>query len=310
MSPLYVKTPGGDFQPYEGGPWDGADFTAYDAQPWAAAPEPPPPGGAGYVEPTPDAGTWGSMPVLTEQFTGTGLDWGVWTPRTGSVSNNNAYYQTQNVVVRNGNLEILSRLESAGGKPYTSGDIQAYGYGAAGGAKWKTPTNYFKASVRAKLPLEMGFWCAPLWFRPIFNGTTTVGEIDVMESYGGEVPNFKIHGDIHHNYTDPSHRHAPMTVLFSSLNLDPYDWHVYTMEKTPGRIQMWCDGFRFYDKGTGDPTWYNEVYEVAGTTWSPRVTVQIDATTNQLSGTPGPGNDWSAAKTTMFVDYIKVWRMQ
>ncbi len=218
-----------------------------------------------------------------------------WTVKNNtSASNENSYLLAANTSVGSGVLRIQGKLQSAGGRKYTSGYIQS-------NRKYSVP-NYFRAEVRAKVPFEQGMWAAPLWFRPE-NGSD--GEIDMVETYGKEQGKPLVHQTIHTEYGS-THKQLAFAEPFSSISksVAASGWHTYTMEKVAGRITMWVDGIKTSEFTPRNPSWYNKYYEVAGRRWNLRVNMQIGGT---WGGLPNASTDWSGDKSAMQVDYIRTW---
>jgi hypothetical protein len=209
-----------------------------------------------------------------------------------SASNEDSYLLAANTSVGGGVLRIQGKLQSAGGRSYTSGYVDTNG-------KYSVP-NYFRAEVRAKVPFEQGMWAAPLWFRPAGGGN---GEIDMVETLGNEKAKPTFHQTIHTEY-GATHKQAAFTKLFSSVgSASATAWHTYTMEKTPGRITMWVDGVKTSEFTPANPSWYDKYYEI-GQRWNLRVNLQIGGT---WGGKPNSTTNWSGDNTAMQVDYIKTW---
>lgn len=255
----------------------------------------------------PDPAVW--KLDLNEQFSGSSINNAVWnvTNWNDPASNNGAVWRADQVAVTGGNLEIRSNNTPFGTYNWRSGNIQSYSP-----TKYLTPGNYFRAEVRAKSPLPRGFWPAPLWLRPVRDGAVVTGEIDVYEGWAVQRPNYVVRSTLHGNYTDSPHKQMARQIPFSSLtDPDPQGWHTYVVEKTPGKTETWVDGKKIgsWTATDSNSVWpagfYNTVYEVNGTRWALRATMQI--------GNPGAGenpdanNDWSPGATTMLIDYIKVW---
>lgn len=204
-------------------------------------------------------------------------------------TNESSYMLAQNVSTRDGVLRVQGKPESVGGRNYTSGRLDTNG-------KYALP-NYFRAEVRAKVPFEQGMWSAPLWFRP---ARGAAGEIDLVETYGGESDRPEVHQTIHsaygsgHEFRASAHPYSDFTDTPGSA------WHTYTIEKTPGNIKMWVDGHLTSHFTADSAPWFNQYYE-AGLTWELRVCLQIGGS----YGLPDSTTDWS--HTTMELDYIKTW---
>ena len=123
--------------------------------------------------------------------------------------NNELQYYTkdpQNVVVRDGNLVIEARMDSLGGKPFTSTKIVSRGKG-----DWL----YGRLEIKAKLPRGKGTWPA-IWMLPTelkYGGWPDSGEIDIMEHVGFD-PGV-VHGTIHteaYNHIKGTQKEGKITV--------------------------------------------------------------------------------------------------
>ena len=159
---------------------------------------------------------------------------------------------------------------------------------------------YFRAEVRAKVPMEQGMWAAPLWFRP---ADGSGGEIDLVETLGGQPSRPRITQTIHTDYGD-DHDQSSYSYPFEKLG-DPVGtgWHTYTIEKVPGRMTMWVDDVQTAQWSTGDPQWYSRFYD-SGKRWELRINLQIGGS---WGGPPDASTDWSPARTAMLVDRVRVW---
>ncbi len=228
---------------------------------------------------------------LNESFDG--IDQKIWDVRDGKANaNEHSFLQAKNVSTAGGILRIQGKNESAGGRNYTSGYLDTNG-------KYSLP-NYFRAEIRAKVPMEQGMWAAPLWLRPAdFSG----GEIDLLETYGKESARPKIHHTIHTDYGS-GHEFSAKPAYYSVVDdATGTEWHTYVVEKRPGSITMWTDGVQTARWTQGDPSWFNQYYE-ANKRWELRVNLQIGGS---WGGLPDATTDWSGDKTTMMVDYIRTW---
>ncbi|WP_148575274.1 glycoside hydrolase family 16 protein [Nocardioides caldifontis] len=206
-------------------------------------------------------------------------------------ANEDSFLLQGNVRVHRGALRVQARKQRAGGRAYTSGYVDSIG-------KVSLP-NYFVVKVRAKVPMEQGLWAAPLWLRPTdFSG----GEIDLVETYGFERRPL-IHQTIHTDY-GPGHRKSARPTPFERVgDRTGRKWHVYTVVKTPGRIVMKVDGKRTATWRTGSPSWFARYYE-AGKRWSMRINLQVGG---DYGGLPDRTTDWRRHRSTMSVDWVKVW---
>jgi beta-glucanase (GH16 family) len=225
-----------------------------------------------------------------EDFDGTSLDPTKWNVRTDtSNANENSFLLASNVSVANGVLRIQAKRQSAGGKPYTSGYIDTNG-------KYALP-DQFRLEVEAKVPLEMGMWAAPVWLRP---ANSPVGEIDPVETYGADAPDFVVHQTLHDSYGF-THRQDARTVHWPDHG-NPLAWHTYLIEKTTGQIKMYVDGVLTETFSTRNPSWYSSVFD-QGKRWELRVNLQVGG----ARGLPDSTTDWSPDKTAMLLDHIYAW---
>lgn len=227
---------------------------------------------------------------LDEDFTA--LDLGRWQPKNETYSSNeDSYLLARNVSVADGVLRIAARSEAVGGRSWTSGYLEGTGYSLP---------DRFRIEVRARVPLQQGLWAAPLWLRQVDHSG---GEIDLVETYGKDRDRPLVRQTIHTDY-GPDHQQRGITTVLSSVSdASPTDWHIYTLEKTPGRLQMWIDGAPTASFGTGAPEWYDEYYE-AEKQWELRINLQVGG---RFRGLPDASTNWSPAASTMEVDYVRTW---
>ncbi len=207
-----------------------------------------------------------------------------------SNSNEESYLLSRNVTTGSGYLRVQGKKESVGGRKYTSGYLDTR-------RKYTLP-NYFRVEIRAKVPLEMGMWAAPMWFRP---ADGSGGEIDLLETYGADLQKFgqyRAHHTIHNAYGSGHQTNQKQAVIPG----DPLDWHIYTIEKTQGKIMMFVDGVQKGQWLQGDPSWYNTYFE-SGKKWAMIMNLQIGG----QRGSPSSSTNWTGTKTAMQVDYVRSW---
>lgn len=160
--------------------------------------------------------------------------------------------------------------------------------------------DYFRAEVRAKVPMEQGMWAAPLWFRPT-DGSG--GEIDVVETLGREAADPQVHQTIHSDY-GPAHELSSFEFPFDRLgDRAGTRWHTYTIEKLPGGITMWVDDEQTAQWSATDPEWFSEYYD-AGKRWELRINLQVGGS---WAGRPDSSTDWAPDRTAILVDRVRVW---
>lgn len=122
--------------------------------------------------------------VWAEEFEGTSLDLNTWTIEVNGSGGGNSekqYYtdRTDNIRVKDGNLEIQLRKETYGNKSYTSGRINS---------KEKKAFKYGKIEARIKVPSGGGTWPAFWMMGNDYSkrGWPQCGEIDIMEHIGNQ----------------------------------------------------------------------------------------------------------------------------
>lgn len=253
-------------------------------------PPPPPPPDGGTTLPV-DTTKWAIE--LADDFTS--LNTANWNIRNNTYSSNeSSYLLARNVSIENSVLRIQGKKESVGGRAYTSGYIDTLN-------KYIAP-QYFRAEVRAKLPWQAGAWPAPLWFRidPTSYSNT---EIDIIETVGSERTNPQWHQTVWRQWS-PSIKYSTYGPYSSLPVTDAYGWHTYTIEKTPGKIQMWIDGQATLSATSSSLNWFNTAFE-SGHGYNLRCNLQIGGS---WPGEPDASTDWSGDNMAMFVDSIYVWR--
>jgi beta-glucanase (GH16 family) len=152
--------------------------------------------------------------------------------------NNELQYYTKatlaNAEVSNGSLKVKAIKQKMGNREYTSARLVTKG---------KADFTYGKIVIRAKLPPGRGIWPA-IWM--LGNNASTVGwpecgEIDIMEHVGFEKDS--VFGTIH----TKTYNHIKGTQKGKkSFIANPYtDYHLYTLEWTPDRMDFFLDNNLF-----------------------------------------------------------------
>lgn len=194
--------------------------------------------------------------VWNEEFDYTGLpDSTKWSYDTDGNSwgwgNNEAQHYTaldsSNAYVKDGILTITARIDSIGGKRYTSARMIT---------KHKGDWLYGRFEIRAKLPTGLGTWPA-IWMLPTdweYGNWPASGEIDIMENVGF-MPDTII-GTVH----TESYNHMIGTQKTDSIFLptNSTDFHVYALEWEENEIRVYVDDahyFTFNNEGKSFKEW-------------------------------------------------------
>lgn len=155
---------------------------------------------------------------------------------SGGWGNNELEYytsRTDNAIVSNGTLKIITKKESYNGSAYTSARMLTQGLYSF---------QYGKIEVMAKLPASMGTWPA-IWM--LGNNISTVpwpgcGEIDIMEQNGYQKN--LIFGTLHY----PTQVNASGDGSSTSLTTASSGFHKYATVWTSASIQILIDDVVFY----------------------------------------------------------------
>lgn len=231
--------------------------------------------------------------VWSDEFEGTTLINSNWTPEIGNGSkqglpgwgNNEKQYYTDrsdNLVLQNGFLKIISKRENFGGSEFTSARIKTQD---------KFSFTHGRLVVRARLPQGVGTWPA-IWMLgnsiPT-DGWPKCGEIDIVEQKG-QAKNILI-GATH--WQDKSTGKTADYQREYAYTTDPTAFHKYTMEWTPDYIRMNVDGLRYFEMNVNDTMPFRNPFFII-------CNIAMGGT---LGGTIGS----SFTSDEMWIDYIRVY---
>jgi beta-glucanase (GH16 family) len=209
----------------------------------------------GFGTPSP---TWNL--VWSDEFNGPSIDGNKWVFEVkgpGWVNNERQNYTNhrhENARIENGALVIEARRDWFAGHEYSSARLKTQGR-----ASWR----YGKVEARIQLPGGRGTWPA-FWMMPddMHRGWPACGEIDIMEEVGYDPD--RIHATTHaaaYNWQSAQQRTASTIVGGVTTG-----FHVYTLEWSPSRIDMFVDGVHYYsstDPGWGDDGWpFNKPFHI------------------------------------------------
>lgn len=164
--------------------------------------------------------------VFSDEFDGDSLNEEYWSYQEGTGSEYGLYgwgnqeaqsYKKENVTVKDGNLIITAKKESADGKSYTSGRIRSYN---------KVFKTYGRLDARMSLPSYSGLWPA-FWLLPnnsTYGSWPNSGEIDIMEARGriGDEVSAAVH------MANQNNKHTYQTQRYT-LTDDISNYHVYSL---------------------------------------------------------------------------------
>jgi beta-glucanase (GH16 family) len=246
----------------------------------------------------------------SDEFDGDELDATKWSPRVWpprKVNDEDQAYtdRARNIRIEDGHLVIEAHLEDYEGANYTSGRVQSQG---------KAEFLYGRFEVRAKLPRGQGTWPA-IWMLPSdpFTYATTCsdgewqgnhdcdawpnsGEIDIMEHVGYQMNH--VHGTVHTEaYYWLKWEQRKGRILLDAVDRD---FHVYAIEWSPERIDMFVDDslyFTYVNENRGWEEWpFDQPFFLI-----------INIAVGGAWGRAGGGIDDSIFPQRLLVDYVRVY---
>ncbi len=232
--------------------------------------------------------------VWSDEFDGSELDLGKWTPQIGTGSGGWGnqelqYYRAENATVADGKLTITAKDEVFGGANYTSSRLRTINQG-----DWKY--GRFEASI--KLPIGQGLWPA-FWMMPTDDAYGTwprSGEIDIMELLGHKPE--EIFGTIHFGSSFETRRSIGNTHQLPSGNFNE-DFHVFAIEWEENLIRWYVDDI-LYATRTAD--------EVSPDNWPFDQNFHFILNVAVGGNFPGSPDGTTTFPQAMEVDYVRVYK--
>ena len=251
--------------------------------------------------------------VWNDEFDGEELDnskWSarIWPPRKVNDEDQAYTDRTKNIRIEDGHLVIEAHKEDYEGASYTSGRVHSQGKG---------DFLYGRFEVRAKLPSGQGSWPA-IWMLPDdpFTYATTCsddedwqgsgecdawpnsGEIDIMEHVGYQMNH--VHGTVH----TQAYYWVKWEQRKGRILLDDVDenFHVYALEWSPGRIDMFVDDSLYFTYMNENRGWEEWPFD------KPFFLIMNIAVGGVWGRAGGPIDD-SIFPQRMLVDYVRVYEL-
>jgi beta-glucanase (GH16 family) len=233
------------------------------------------------------AQTWNL--VWSDEFDGTSINKANWTYDIGGNGWGNSelqYYTNRidNSTVKDGNLLIIAKKESYGGKNYTSARLKTQGLQSF---------TYGKIEGRMKFPKKQGIWPA---FWALGNNINQVswpkcGEIDILEHVSLSPT---INGTIH--WDNSGHSQYGGSTACSTVA----DFHLYGIEWDAKSIKWFLDGKKYFEANIANNINSTDEFHAP-----------FFFILNLAVGGVWPGNP-DATTTfpdTLYVDYIRVYQL-
>lgn len=245
----------------------------------------------------------GWVVTFEDYFTGSAVDTTKWNVRDAtSNSNEQSYLLASNATVSGGYLSLTARVQSIGGKSYSSAYIDSIGKFSQRGGRW---------AIRCKLPtvpgVSQGLWPAPLWLR----GDTSPMEVDVVESWGEDaVPlngyrSGSASSSIHQNTAGGGGKVSGWLSDVADPDLSD-DFHLYECiweaDGASPYVAILVDGVEKVRATPANAPWITGA-DYAGAA-NMRVNFQISKDGAYYGG-PNGNTDFPA---TLLIDYIRVYR--
>lgn len=232
----------------------------------------------------PPAGNW--QLKFSDDFNGSGLDTGKWTPcfywAPNGCTNGGAgdlqWFSPNNVSVGGGILRLRAERKPSNGLNYTSGMIASHD---------KFAFQYGYVEFRAKVPKGNGFW-PTLWL--LSQNKNWPPEIDVAEFVGSNTNN--VHMTIH--YKNGSGAHESSSGWWGGIDFSG-GYHTYGLLWEADKLVWYVDGVerrRYTNSGNiPDEAMYVTATLALGKAWT---------NSPPDNSTPLPNN--------LEIDHIKVWQ--
>lgn len=202
----------------------------------------------------------------------------------GGWGNNEAQYYTSrsdNAIVENGVLKIITKKESYQGNSYTSARLLSKG---------KYSIKYGKIEFRAKLPAGGGTWPALWMLGDNFStaGWPACGEIDVMEHKGNDLN--RIHGTLH--FPGRSGGNPDSTTVIPNTTATT-EFHTYAVDWRADAIKFYVDDVLFKTFTNNSSLPFNQKFFLI-----------INCA---MGGTFGGAIDPNFVSSTFEIDYVRVF---
>lgn len=227
--------------------------------------------------------------VWSDEFDGTAVNKSNWVFETGNNNgwgNNELEYYTSraaNATISNGNLLIIAKKETYGGKEYTSARMKTQGL---------HDFTYGKIEARIKAPVGQGIWPAFWMLGKSINqvGWPKCGEIDILEHINSV--NY-VNGTIH--WDNNGHASYGKTTV-----CDVKKYHVYGIEWDTKAIKWFVDGIKY-----GEASIANNINSTDEFHAPFFILLNLAVGGNW----PGNPNATTVFPDTMFVDYVRVYNL-
>jgi beta-glucanase (GH16 family) len=212
-------------------------------------------------------------------------NWVFETGGTGWGNNELEYYTNRldNACIDNGNLLIIAKRESYGGKSYTSARLKTQNL--------KSFT-YGKIESRIKLPVGQGLWPAFWMLGNSINsaGWPKCGEIDILEHINSST---LVNGTMH--WDNNGHAQYGGTTV-----CDVTQYHVYGIEWDVNSIRWYLDGNKYWEGSIANNINSTDEFHVP-----------FFILLNFAVGGNWPGNPDATTPfpDTMYVDYVRVYQI-
>lgn len=211
--------------------------------------------------------------LFSDDFNGTTIDVSKW-----DVKNRNQFLPAA-VTVHDGLLDITATVDANG--VWTSGEIQGQPVTSYSGSRY--------SEARARVPMGVGTWPAPLWERDAPWGALGI-ESDVCEQLGKEPTGY--HVTVHNGASESYGK-------FVSVGVNLWaDFHRYGCAMYPDHADYYLDGVKVATITAA---------ESGLSAWKFTTTPSVPLVDLDMGGWGGPVS--VSSPVDLLVDYVRVWAL-
>ena len=227
-----------------------------------------------------------TTPVWSDEFDTNGAPnsskWGYDIGAGGWGNNESQYYtnRSDNVIVENGVLKIITKKESYQGSNYTSTRLLSKG---------KFSIKYGTVEIRAKLPSGGGTWPALWMLGDNINtaGWPACGEIDIMEHVGNQLN--KVFGTLHYTGHSGGNADSSSKIISNATT----EFHIYSIDWRADSIKFYIDNQLFKNFSNTSSTPFNQKFFIIMNC--------------AMGGNFGGAIDPNFVSSTFEIDYVRVY---
>lgn len=186
----------------------------------------------------PTEGNWVLLPGNSDEFNGEELDKTKWKNGIWYDSSSELAFHPDNVVVANGQLQLVAKNEEYLGKNYTAGAVES---------RFEIPGTASYVEVRAKVLNRRANVLSAIWLQssPLSWSLNPNPEIDILETFDYS----KMTSTLHTWWQKPAfHIQHASRGWRTGLEDISQDYHIYGLERRNGVLKFYFDGHLTWEK--------------------------------------------------------------